>query len=151
MAMESVIGRPISLELDLSILSDRVMNTISREGNLSREDRVIFQKAVDFLENVQKGGDAVNRLELSAATGEEIESFGLANKTYEILGKSRRLKEQPERIKSLNKLINVAKQLSQGPSLPAEKDIKELYEFFRSAKEITNRLTAGEIDRVKIG
>ncbi|MGD1118060.1 MAG: hypothetical protein ABR886_01060 [Dehalococcoidales bacterium] len=151
MAMESIIGRPISLELDLSILSDRVINTISRKGNFTREDRVIFQKAVDFLENVQKGGDAVNRLELNAATGEEIESFGLANQTYEVLGKGRRLKEQSERIKVLSKLISVAKQLSQDTSIPAEKDVKELYEFFRSAKEITNRLTAGEIDQVKIG
>jgi hypothetical protein len=151
----TVIGKPVSLALDLSILSERVINSLYRINNLTSEDRIVFKKAADFFEYVQRGENAVNRLELSVTkSGRDIESFGLAANayTYKISGRRHHTKEQPSRIKeTTNRLLNTAKKLSEGEVLPAGKDIEELRDFFQSAKAITKSLTAGEIDRVKIG
>lgn len=150
MAMDSVIGRPISLSLDVSLLSERVLNVLSKSSELTSEDKAILIKAAGFLGEVQRGGTAVNRLELGATTSREIESFGLATNAYKQVSKKGNSKEQALRIKEINKLLEIVNNLAEDISIPVEKK-NNLREFFSSAKAITKHYIAGEIDRVNIG
>jgi hypothetical protein len=148
--MDSVIGRPISLSLDVSLLSERVLNVLSKLDRLTREDKDVLKKAAGFLSEVQRGGAAVHRLELGVTTSREIESFGLATNAYKQLSKRGNSREYALRIKEINNLLETVNKLAEDINIPVDK-INDLREFFLSAKAITKHDIAGEIDRVNIG
>ena len=152
MVTEYVIGRPIPLPLDLSLLSERVLNSLSRVERLTNADRIVLNKAAEFLEEVHRGSKAVRSLELCATTGRDIESFGLAMNAYKILGKKRNARTKAMRIEKIAGLLDIANQLAQAQQISLRlADIQDLREFFESVKEVTSRYTAGEIDRVHLG
>ena len=150
MATEHVIGRPIPLDLDLSLLSERVLNSLSREGQFTKEDKVVLKKAATFLEEVERGGKAMHSLELGATTTREIASFAFVMNAYEILGKRNlRVKDSP--IRMVAKLHKIANLLSEGnKEAVSQTDITTFINFFKSTKETSMRHTAGEIDRVHL-
>ncbi len=152
MATEHVVGRPIPLSLDLSLLAERVLNSLSRGEKLTDADRIVLKKAAQFLEEVQRGGQAVRSLELGATSGRDIQSFSLAMSAYELLTKKHNKRTRTERTKEIDRLLDIATRLAQAEDIsPWVTDVPDLREFFESAKKITARLNAGEIDRVHIG
>lgn len=152
MITEHIITRPIPLSLDLSLLSGRVLIALSRGEKLTDADRFVLKKAADFLEEVKKGDKAVRSLDLGATSGRDMQSFSLAMDAYGLLSKKHNKRSRAARTKETEKLLRIALQLAQAEDIASRNDdVQALRDFFESAKEITNLLNAGEIDRVHIG
>lgn len=152
MATEHIVGRPIPLSLDLALLSERVLITLSRGEKLTDADRFVLKKASDFFEEVKRGGKAVRSFDLGATTGRDIQSFSLAMSAYGLLTKNYNKRSRTARTQEIERLLGIAHQLAHSEDIsPRTTDVQALREFFESAKEITNRRNAGEIDRVHIG
>lgn len=152
MVTEHIVGRPIPLSLDLSLLSERVLIALSRGEKLTDADRIVLKKAARFLEEVKRGDEAVRSLDLGATTGRDIESFSLAMSAYELLTKKPNKRTRMERTKEIDRLLDIANWLAQAEDISSRAaNVQALREFFEAAKEITSRRNAGEIDRVHIG
>lgn len=147
MVTEHVVGRPIPLSLDLSLLSERVLNILSRE-ELTQTDRNMLKKVAQFLQEVRRGGKAIRSLELSA-TSRDIQLFGFAMSAYNYEREKRRARLVQAKIE---RLLDITNRLIQAEAIALESaEVQELRDFFQATKNVTARLNAGEIDQVRIG
>lgn len=142
--------RIIPLSLELALVSERVVHTLSQDrGELNEKDQVVLNKASNFLEAVLRGEEVVRTLKLSRTSVTDLRAYRWALSAYSFLAEKRGDTEKRNLRKVFSEYQSSVSKLRNREEID-EAALKELQDFFGIMLDITTKACARPIERVNI-
>ncbi len=136
----------VPLELELSILAERMVFLLSQKGELTENAKVVLHKADEFLDSVLRGQETVRFLRLPTSSGDiPAYRWGL-QACKEIVERE----EISPREFFLRARLGVQGLLSGSWDFPDGSRVEELSEFFRKVMVKTTNAIAQPVEKVSI-
>jgi len=143
--------RSLPPALELSLLAERTVYTLTQNRKLTENEEVILKKADDLLGGVLRGEESVRTLQLSATSTRDIGFFRWGQRAYGILTE-RKQKSSVEDLRDVfNGFQSSIKMLRVGKwETIDESALGELQEFFEIMLDITTSAGVLPVERVNI-
>lgn len=146
------IVRSLPLALELSLLAERTVYTLTQNRKPTKNDEVVLQKADDFLGGVLRGEEDVRTQRLNATSTRDIGFFRWGQRAYGILTE-RKQKSSVEDIRDVfSSFQSSIEMLREGKRETInESTLEELQEFFGIMLDITTNAGVQPVERVNLG
>jgi hypothetical protein len=142
-------GDPALREIGISIMSERMNWRLVHPRTLTEEDKVIFNQAMEFMDQVQRGQEARRIGSFSFTARYDRQAAELARRTFAQMAKGGQ-PEQADPVKTVLDLQKTLGELAQGQTVDQEK-LDNLQGFFDILLDITTDDTAARNERVLTG
>ena len=140
----------ISPHLQLSFLSDRVVNLLSGECPFSYRDKQVFEKAMRLLDSALDGSEIVRTGRLKAGATTHLGVYGVTVHTYAALAQNRKMSQREDLQQVIKSFRQDLDDLAQGTAKDKDR-IQIVKEFFTLMRDISLRSDRLTFDKVKIG
>ena len=135
----------------LATISNRVVNCLSRQGQVEPSEReYIFSKAITFV-GVAEGGDEIMKTgRLRSNASDSLRSYGWITRAFAFLSSKSQKPSSEDFAKDLKELRNTLAALAEGKSIPKDRsdEVKELFTFLRRIALAIDTLPT---DKITIG
>ena len=141
----------LPLALELSLLAERTVYTLTQNRKPTKNDEVILQKADEFLEGVLRGEESVRTLRLSATSTRDIHSYRWGLRTCGALAERKQKLPEEDLRNVFSGFQSSIKALREGKRETIEESaLEELQEFFGIMLDIITSAGVQPVERVSI-
>lgn len=136
--------------LELALVSERAVYTMSHDRELTENDKVVLGQVLRFLEGVLRGRDGVKEFQFGKTSTRDIQTYRWGLSTYATLAEKR----QETKKKDLSQVFtdyrtSVSEWLSRGTV--DQEARSELCDFFQTMLEVTSQACTRPVQSCRVG
>lgn len=144
------VKRPTLGHVELSFVSDRVVNCLSRQTQITPSERAgVFAKAAKFLDAALQGDEILKTGKLNVNASNQLRNFGWTAQAYAILASRYERPKSDDLVSSLKEFRDILSVLAEGQTVEDSK-LEQVQDLFALMRDIALTVDTQSTDDIAI-